>query len=63
MKLKNKKLLRVLPNGSLTFNYSNILKSKQTMFFKKSNKNFNLKKLNSNLEAKDFINSKNKYLN
>jgi hypothetical protein len=63
MKIKNKKLLQVLPDGSLAFNFSNLLKPKQTIFFKKSSQNFNLKKLNSNFESKDFINSKNKYLN
>ena len=47
MKLTNKKVIQILPDGSLFFNYSNILKPKQTVFLKKSHTNFSNKKLKS----------------
>lgn len=64
MKLINKKIIQVLSDGSLFFNYSNILKTTQVMFFKRdNNKSFNSKKTKPTLESKDFRNYKKKHLN
>ena len=63
VQLINKKQIKILPDGSLFFNYTNILKIRQIILLKNYNKNLIFKKVKHNLESKDFINYKDKYLN
>lgn len=56
------KVLKILSDGSLSFNY--ILNSKQLLLNEKDNKNFNLnKKMSfSKIQVNEFSNYKKKYL-
>ena len=58
------KFIKILSNGSLFFDFENVAKIKQIIFFDKDNKNFylNKKEKTYKIKSENFLNYKKKYL-